>query len=217
MCGRYSLTPADLDRAIAERFGAVAVFSSWHPRYNAAPAQTLPVILNEDPRVVTFAEWGLVPRWDPKRRLINARGETVATKFRRAFETRRCLVPADGFYEWLTVGRVKTPQRFVLDPPDLFAFAGLWETARAADGSTTFRFSIITTEPNSLVEKVHNRMPVILRREAEERWLFGEAAEATSVLKPYPQESMRRYTVSRRLNSPAYDDPTVLTAESTEE
>ena len=213
MCGRYSLTPADLDRAIEERFGAVPVFSKWHPRYNAAPTQTLPVILNEDPRSVELAEWGLVPRWYPKRRLINAKAETVATKFRRAFEERRCLVPADSFYEWVTVKRVKTPQCFVLEPPGLFAFAGLWETdptGGPAGDSTVLRFSIITTEANDLVRGIHARMPVILSRDAEETWLFGSSVDAQRALVPYPHTSMRTFPVSRRLNSPSHDDPTVL-------
>ena len=213
MCGRYSLTPADLGRAIEERFGAVPAFSKWHPRYNAAPTQTLPVILNEDPRSVELAEWGFVPRWDPKRRLINARAETVATKFHRAFEGRRCLVPADSFYEWVTVKRVKTPQRFVLEPPGLFAFAGLWETARNGDASgdsAGLRFSIITTEANDLVRVIHARMPVILPQAAEEAWLFGSPDEAQRALVPYPHTSMRSSPVSRRLNSPTHDDPAVL-------
>jgi putative SOS response-associated peptidase YedK len=210
MCGRYSLTDPNLDKLVAARFAALLAFKGWKSRYNAAPTQMLPVILNDVPNRVVLSRWGFVPSWDKKRLLINARGETVASKFRRAFQERRCLVLADGFYEWRRSGTKKLPFRFTLDDGALFAFAGLWEESVSQDGEVMKRFSIITTTPNRLVADVHDRMPVILPPGAEEDWLLGDESRADELVSPFPAEHMECIPVSTRVNSPRNDDPRLL-------
>ncbi len=216
MCGRFSVF-ADPER-LAERFEAELPADGLRPRYNAAPTQHLPVILNEDGRKIELLRWGLVPFWakDPAigNRLINARGETVAEKpsFRAAFKRRRCLVLADGFYEWQKRPGRKQPMRISLQSGDPFAFAGLWETWTQPDDQLLRTFTIITTAPNELVAPVHNRMPVILRQEHEDLWLDNAAHPELllDLLRPYPADLMSAYPVSHRVNSPANDDPSIV-------
>lgn len=224
MCGRYTIF-TDPER-LAERFDAALPAQDLRPRYNAAPTQHLPVILNGGPRHIELLQWGLIPFWakDPTigSRMINARVETVAEKpaFRAAFKKRRCLVLANGFYEWqaqaadpATGSRAsKTPMRFALPDDAPFAFAGLWENWDAPDGSLLRTFTIITGPPNSLTEPVHNRMPAILLPEHEAIWLDDEAEPAIwlDILRPYPPERMRVYPVSRRVNTVSNDDPALV-------
>lgn len=225
MCGRYSLfaPPTDLE----DRFGATFERRP-EPRYNAAPGQTLPVITNDAPGTIDHFRWGLVPSWADDasigNRLINARAETVAEKrsFRDAYENRRCLVLADGFYEWTDTDDGKQPYRVALEDDEPFAMAGLWERwqppqkqtglnefgngrpEREADAVETF--TIVTTEPNEVVKRLHDRMAVVLPSGTEDRWLAGDG---TDLLEPYPGE-MRAYPVSTAVNNPQNDAPELV-------
>jgi putative SOS response-associated peptidase YedK len=194
------------------------------PRYNIAPSQQVAAVLNEpDPRI-DHLKWGLVPSWakDPAigNRLINARAETLSEKpsFRNAVRRRRCVIPADGFFEWKTEsdGKTRTPHYVTVDNGRPFALAGLWETWRDPAGVQLRTCTIITTAPNALMRRIHNRMPVILDEEAMRRWLVpGEhdPVRLQELLVPYPSERMSARVVSRRVNNPRYDAPDVLEME----
>ena len=216
MCGRYTLTPGLT--ILQRRFSFTAEQITLKPRYNLAPSQGAPVIVVEDSRKLKVMHWGLVPFWAKEtsigHKLINARAETLAEKpsFRQSLKRRRCLVLADGFYEWRKVptGRTKIPMRFVLRSREPFAFAGLWDIWGKPDGSELQSFTIITTEANDLLRPVHNRMPVILPQEAEDEWLDPEVRQVgtlTPLLKPFPSGMMEAYEVSTRVNSPRNDAP----------
>lgn len=225
MCGRFTLTldPAQLRQAFP--WLHVPEEATFTPRYNISPTQPVAVVPNDGKHQLDFFSWGLIPSWakDPSMgsKLINARGETVAEKpsFRTAFKRRRCLILADGFYEWQkTIDvRGKTPMYIQLVSGQPFAFAGLWEwwTPPGGDGSEIRSCTIITTEPNSLMASIHNRMPVILPPEAYEMWL--EPAEQRSeklmpLIQPYPAKAMKARPVSRLVNSPASDSPACIAA-----
>ena len=197
---------------------------SWRPdaRYNIAPTQTVPVVLDSEPQEMAQLRWGLIPWWAKDMRigssLINARRETVASKpaFREAFKKRRCLIPADGFYEWQRIGDGKVPQHIWMLDREPFAFAGLWERWRdpalGPEVDLLRTCTIITTDPNELMAEIHDRMPVILPRESYAEWLSPEtSAEALqSLLRPYPADRMEAYAISKRVNSPRYDDPSIV-------
>jgi putative SOS response-associated peptidase YedK len=218
MCGRFTLTvdPEDL----MERFHLESAEQMPTPRYNVAPTQSIPVILNESPNRLSLAQWGLIPSWakDPAigGQMINARAETLAEKpaYRTAFKKRRCLVPADGFFEWRKEadGKTKTPMYIHLKTGAPFAFAGLWEVWTSPEGETRRTCTLVTTEPNDLLATIHNRMPVILPRDAEADWLDNklEVLALMSMLKPYPADQLEAYAVSRRVNTPAVDEPALL-------
>lgn len=220
MCGRFTIF-ADPDR-LAERFQAELPAEGLQPRYNAAPTQRLPVILNEVPPAIQLLQWGLIPSWakDPAigSRMINARAETLAEKpsFRAAFKKRRCLVLADGFYEWLQTPAGKQPMRITLASGEPFAMAGLWESWHAPDGSLLRTFTIVTGEPNELVAPIHNRMPAILLPEHEAIWLDNAAEPAIwqDILRPYPAQRMAAYPVSRRVNFVGNDDEGLVRREA---
>jgi putative SOS response-associated peptidase YedK len=216
MCGRFTLfvDPKDL----MEAFPGFEVPASWTPRYNIAPTQPIAVIPNNSQNKIEFFRWGLIPFWakDPTigNRMINARAETLAEKpsFRTAYRRRRCLVLADGFYEWREEpGRkTKTPMYIRLQSGKPFAFAGLWESWRAPDDETILSCTIITTAPNTLVKDIHNRMPVILEPQAYDLWLdpAEQSPDQLGVcLKPYPAEHMTAHPVSTFVNSPGNDSP----------
>lgn len=215
MCGRFTLT-ADVI-ALQATFPWLNIPAEITPRYNIAPTQPVAVVPNDGKNQLDFYTWGLIPSWakDPQigGRLINARAETLAEKpaFRVAFRRRRCLVLADGFYEWQqTKGGPKTPMYIRLASGEPFAFAGLWEVWNSSDGSTILSCTIITTDPNELMEKIHNRMPVILPRDAYPIWLDpGEQnpSQLSGLLRPYPADEMQAYPVSRLVNSPSNDSP----------
>lgn len=217
MCGRYTRT-ADRERLVG-RFCVERVETDlFGPRYNVAPSQDCLVVDVEDGRRVLRAmRWGLVPSWakDPSPGPINARAETLAEKpmFRRLLRSRRCLVPADGFYEWKKVPgtKAKQPYRFVLEGGGVFAFAGLWDLWQAPGGTELRTFAIVTTTPNDLVRPIHNRMPVILRKTDEETWLASGSQGTAPLLAPYP-EAMKTCLVSTKVNSPAMDEPLCLEA-----
>lgn len=218
MCGRFTLTAdlADLQAAFPEFTFA----AKMPPRFNIAPSQPVAVIPNDGRGVVDFFSWGLIPAWAKEvsigSKLINARAETLAQKpsFRTAYRRRRCLILADGFYEWQTPAgsskQPKTPFFIHLEGRAPFGIAGLWEIWQSPDGSEIRSCSVITTEPNALMAKIHNRMPVILPRANWQAWLTPaeQRPEALApLLRPYPAEQMRAYAVSRQVNSPAYDAP----------
>jgi putative SOS response-associated peptidase YedK len=216
MCGRYTLrTPVD---TLAERFEIDDAPSSVAASYNVAPTQGVATVLIEDgKRKLEMLQWGLIPSWadDPSigNKMINARGETVAEKpsFRKAFRNHRCLVLADGFYEWQKTANGKQPYYIRMDDGSPFAFAGLWESWQ--NGREIRSATIITTDANDVVAPIHNRMPVILHPEDYQLWLdpdFDEKEPLTTLLKPYPSEAMEAYPVSRRVNSPSNNEPSII-------
>ena len=213
MCGRFQLSVKG--KQISERFNVEVFDELYKPNYNCAPSQKLPVITNAEPGKLSFFRWGLVPFWakDPKigYRMINTRAESITEKpsFKNAFRKRRCLIPANGFYEWRK-DENKTPYRIFLKTDELFAMAGIWETWKDGEGKPLHTFSIITTAPNSLMKKIHDRMPVILPKEQEQTWLNeSEESKLLSILKPFDDNKMDFYPVSKKLNSPANNDPEV--------
>ena len=217
MCGRYSfIAPAP---TIEQRFDA-RFTEPTPPNYNAAPSQRLPIITNAAPDQIQLLSWGLVPAWsrDPAGgpKPINARAETLADKpsFRMLLARRRCLVLADGFYEWQATPAGKVPHRILLRDEQPFAFAGLWdEWVDRATGELHPTFTIITTEPNELMAGIHNRMPVILpTRAAELAWLADNhrLPDYQQLLQPHDAATMREYIVGKRVNSPANNDAEVL-------
>jgi putative SOS response-associated peptidase YedK len=218
MCGRYSLTTAP--EAMRRLFRIEGALLNLEPRYNIAPTQMAPVIRmrEEGGNGLAMMRWGLVPSWSKEGpasgySTINARAETVADKpaYRAAFRDRRCLVPADGFYEWKKIGREKQPYRFTMTDGSPFVFAGLWERWREPAGGDLLSFTIIVTSANDLVANVHDRMPVILDADAASTWLGGGSREAMqALLQPFPADRMSATPVSRRVNSPANDDPGVI-------
>jgi len=216
MCGRFTLTidPADL----MEAFPGFGFPKEMTPRYNIAPTQPIAVVANNGRSQVEFFQWGLVPSWaqDPSigNRMINARAESLAEKpsFRTAYKRRRCLILADGFYEWQPVpgGKTKTPMLIRMKSGEPFAFAGLWEVWHPDQDGALLSCTIITTTPNVLMEKIHNRMPVILSPTAYRLWLDpAERApdELAKLLKPYPASQMAAFPVSRLVNDPKNDSP----------
>ncbi len=199
MCGRFSLILGP--EALQVAFPGFEIPADLRPRYNIAPTQSIAAIANTDARRVEFFRWGLVPPWATDltigNRMINARAETLAEKpaFRAAYRQRRCLILADGFYEWRAESgtRTKTPYRFTLASEEPFAFAGLWEVWRLPTGEPVTSCTIITTEPNALVLPIHNRMPVILPPAAYALWLTPTAISPEQLqpwLKPYAAEQM---------------------------
>lgn len=213
MCGRYSLFANKED--IAERFGFDLLEDfEWEERYNVAPSQEVMAIVGYDKgnRVGTL-RWGLVPSWaaDPKigYKMINARMETVDQKpsFKRLLSRRRCIIPADGFYEWKRNGKEKQPYRFQLKSKEVFGFAGLWDRWQQGD-QTIQSCTIITTEANDVVKDIHDRMPVILTQESEQIWL-DRSIEDSELLKTqlvsYPADEMELYPISSLVNSPKND------------
>lgn len=215
MCGRYTLT-VELN-ALRRRFAALAEDSlQTRPRFNIAPTQNIPVIRQGDEgRKISELRWGLIPRWAKEasigQRMINARSETLTEKpsFRPLLFRHRCLVPADGYYEWSkTESGKKQPYRIIVGDGELFAFAGLWDRWVSPEGGTVESFTIITTQANDKLSRIHHRMPVILPRSAEELWLDPEVRDPNllrELLVPYPDEPIHAYPVSTLVNSPRND------------
>jgi putative SOS response-associated peptidase YedK len=214
MCGRYTLkTPVE---ELAEEFGFEASSVELPPNYNVAPTQQVAAVLEEGgERRLEILRWGLIPSWadDPGigSRMINARSETAPEKpsFRRAFRERRCLIPADGFYEWQRTNGAKQPYYIRMKEERPFAFAGLWESWRDGSGPEIRSCTILTTKPNALTAEIHDRMPVILPPGSYDAWLDPEAErdELYGLLAPYPEDEMEAYPVSRFVNSPQNNDP----------
>ena len=215
MCGRYSLiAPVEAVRALFKFEGATPNFA---PRYNIAPTQAAPVIIQRKngERELVVMRWGLVPAWskgpDNRYSMFNARAETVHEKqaYRVAFDKRRCLVPVDGFYEWHRSSGTKMPYRISLIDECLFAFAGLWERQEKARGSVIDSFTILTTSANSLISPIHTRMPLILPPEVHTDWLSG--SEPEPLLLPYPAAKMNTYALDSYVNNAKHDNPRCLT------
>ncbi|MGH6830498.1 MAG: SOS response-associated peptidase [Methylocella sp.] len=219
MCGRYSFTlPPEAIRALFR----VMTGLNLRPRYNIAPTQDVPVIGLEEGgnRALKIFRWGLIPRWSKAKPttapLINARAEGITGNkiFREAFQKRRCLVPADGFYEWNKDKSLKDSRPWRVFDPDrpAFAFAGVWEAWRNPAGEVTRSFAIVTTEANARIAQIHDRMPVILRSADEDSWLDPTSAgpRLLSLLAPYDPDRTDLYRVDARVNNVKNDDPECL-------
>ena len=214
MCGRYTHTNEIRDVRIQLNLDEIFTL---RPRYNIAPGQEAPVIVNTDGvRKLAMMRWGLVPSWakDPSigNRMINARAETLTEKpsFKRLVGKRRCLVLADGFYEWRRDGKRKFPMRIVLKDKQPFSFAGLWDLWKRSEGGELYSFTIITTEANDLLRPIHDRMPVILDSDCGKTWLdpqFTDPRILTLLLQPFRSDAMEAYEVSTLVNSPTNDLP----------
>lgn len=227
MCGRYTLADAP---KLFERFRVPRDIIDVADRYNVSPSQQMPVIIHaaEDApgtNRLTLMEWGLVPSWmkDPsKAGFINARIEGILAKpsYRGPIRKKRCLVPADGFYEWQkrkTGGRLtKVPWLIRRKDHALFAFAGIYDEWQGEGGELMETYAILTTAPNELMRPIHDRMPVILREDQEEEWLETPGAKVDALLEkliiPYPDAELEAQVVSSRVNSPANDSPDLLNA-----
>jgi putative SOS response-associated peptidase YedK len=216
MCGRFTLI-TDI-QTVAAIFGVPATLEA-QPRYNIAPSQDVVSILRNGSAHLEWLRWGLIPSWAAEEtigsRMINARAETLAEKpsFKRLLRTRRCLIVADGFYEWQRHQNGKTPMYITLRDRAPFAFAGLWDQWSDAEGRTLRTCTIVTTEPNELLAPIHNRMPVILPRTACERWLDPTVREPEALLpllRPYPAEEMQARPVSRLVNDPRNEGAALL-------
>ncbi|MBG9945242.1 SOS response-associated peptidase [Brevibacillus formosus] len=215
MCGRFTLvTNLELWNA---RFQIEVIPFDMQPRYYIAPGQLIPAIIsNQGKRRLGQLKWGLVPSWaqDEKSgdKMIIARAEMLTAKpaFRRLFERKRCIVPADGFYEWEQRESGKQPMRIMMKTGEPFAFAGLFDTWMSPEGNKLHTCTIITTKPNEVVKDIHNRMPVILRQQDESTWLDREKFDADllqSLLVPYDHEQMKAYPVPAMVGSPKNDLP----------
>lgn len=216
MCGRYSLTTP------VEAMAGLFEFSerpNLAPRYNIAPTQGVPVVVRTDSgaRALRILRWGLVPSWAKEigtAPLINARAETVADKpsFKTSLRRRRCLVPADGYYEWQTTVPGKQPYRIVMKDGGVFAFAGLWDRWQSPEGSEIESCAFVTLAPNDMLAAIHDRMPAILPKESYAAWLDPVASVGAlmGLLKPYPQDLMRAYPVAKRVGQVANDDSDIV-------
>jgi putative SOS response-associated peptidase YedK len=216
MCGRFVLA-VDPD-ALQGEFPEFIFPEDIPIRYNIAPSLDIAAVPNDGENTAGFFRWGLIPFWakDPKigNRMINARSETLAEKpsFREAYKKRRCVILTNGFYEWRKdpLAKSKTPMFISMKSGRAFAFAGLWESWKQTDGTPLNTCTIITTEPNELMEEIHNRMPVILGRESFEAWLDPDIRkddELREVLVPYETSEMTAHPVSRMVNNPRSDSP----------
>lgn len=216
MCGRFTLTadPAEL----ADVFGSYEFPTQFAPRFNIAPSQPILAIPNDAKNKADFFLWGLIPSWakDPAigNKLINARGETAAEKpsFRGGFKYKRCLILADGFYEWKATAGAKTKTPYFIHMKDRkpFAFAGLWDVWNSPEGDALRTCTIITTEPNELMSALHNRMPVILDPNDYDAWLDPAPQtpeNLTHLIKPFPADAMSAHPVSTLVNKPGNDRP----------
>lgn len=217
MCGRYTLRASPRQMALTFRLDSIHDFK---PRYNIAPTQQVPVVRSaaDGKRELVELRWGLIPSWatDPSigSRLINARSETAAVKpaFRSAMRQRRCLIPADGFYEWQKLGRNKQPMLVHRADDAPFAFAGLWEHWRDAQQQPIETCTILTTAASEQLRPLHERMPIILRSENYDRWL-DPAISDPAALEPlwlYPPAGFVLQPVSSHVNSVAHDDPSCI-------
>ena len=221
MCGRFSndAKPEQIEKEF--KIGKLNP-KLFTPRYNIAPTQMIPVVLEQSgERVIESLRWGLIPSWSKDEsigsKMINARAETLAEKpsFRDAFKKHRCIIPASGFYEWQKQSKgAKQPFYFRMKDKDVFGFAGLYEQWLDKEtGEQIETFTIITTEANKVLEPIHERMPVILKSKDYDQWLDAkekDTSELQKLLAPYPSEEMKSYAVSKSVNSPSKDSPELI-------
>ncbi|WP_340025267.1 SOS response-associated peptidase [Paenibacillus sp. FSL K6-1096] len=219
MCGRYTIT-VTLEELIAKYFIREHPVIQYIPRFNAAPMQAIPAVIHDgEQNRLGFLRWGLLPSWSKEdknaARLINARSETLLEKasFKGLVATRRCVIPADGFYEWKIRGSSKQPMRITMRDGKLFSMAGLYDIWTAPDGNRISTCTIITTAANRLMEDIHDRMPVILGPEQERQWLDRRSRDIPSLLKllqPYDPEQMQAYPVSAAVGNVRNDSPELI-------
>lgn len=202
-----------------DRFAAAASFSVNSRHFNVAPGMFMPIVMRHSPNTAILARWGLIPSWAKDSaigyRTINARAEGIAQKpvFRGPFRHTRCLVPTTGFFEWKHIGKEKIPYFISLKDEKLFAFAGLYDQWHDAEGKALTTFTIITTEPNTLMESIHDRMPVVFTKKDEDTWLNPDETDTDKLLKlldPYPAEKMEAYPISPLVNNLDNDTPEIL-------
>ena len=215
MCGRYSF--AQLSSEVEKRFKIQVDGNTYVARYNNAPGQKLGVITNQSPNNLNLHHWGLLPSWaqDPRMafKMINARGESLQDKpaFKEAFSSKRCLVPADGFYEWKKHGKQNTPYYIRLKSKEMFAFAGLWEEWKGANNMIKQTFTIITTESNEMMKPLHPRMPVILPHHLEKEWLENsDITDLQKMIQSFDTIKMEAFEVSTQINKVENDDPNLI-------
>ena len=209
MCGRFSFSFTE--RIIEERFGISIYPHEFKACYNCAPSQNLAVISNENPSILSYYRWGLIPFWAKDKtignKMINAKAETILEKpsFKNAFKNRRCLVLADSFYEWKNSVE-KIPYRILMKDESPFAMAGIWDKWQDSEGNDIYSFAIITTQANEIMTKLHHRMPVIIRKDEEINWLtFSDIDYHKNILCKYNSDEMKFYPISKLVNSPAND------------
>jgi putative SOS response-associated peptidase YedK len=214
MCGRFSLTANEAELNL--RFELEGGSAPYVPRYNGAPTQILAIITNEKPHKLSYHRWGLIPPWAKDvsigNKMINARSETIMEKasFKIPLLHKRCLVPSNGFYEWQKDAG-KQPYRIGVKNNAIFSMAGLWERWKSPEGTVIESFNIITTDANSYMKFIHNRMPVILKPTDEATWLAStDKTEILSLLKPYNPDEMDAYPISKLINSPRNEGPEVI-------
>ncbi len=225
MCGRFTITAKAEEFQL--RLGLGEMPDDWQPRYNVAPSQSVPVVIDADQRQVHWMQWGLVPFWAKTAavggKMINARAETVADKpaFRQSFAQRRCLILADGFYEWLKTGQRKgssIPYYFHREDHSPFTFSGLWDQWTDADGKILQSCTIITCAANDTVLPIHARMPVILEDTKRWAWLtMIEPQDLQSLLVPVDEAFLTAYPVSRSVNNPNFDSEVCLQPERSQD
>jgi putative SOS response-associated peptidase YedK len=218
MCGRYGFIPG---KGFYGRFSVAADPDfNLEACYNVYPGAMMPVIISQSPKQAVMMKWGLIPFWAKDFRIaystINARAEEIELKpaFRKPFKTQRCLVPASGFYEWKQVGpKEKIPYYVHLRSSQLFAFAGLYDVWKDAEGYPIKTYTIITVNPNKIVGDIHNRMPALLSAEDEDKWIDSSLTDSKilhSLLRTFPDNDMEAYQVSREVNNPKNDSPNLI-------
>ncbi|MFC1710198.1 SOS response-associated peptidase [Patescibacteria group bacterium] len=204
MCGRFTLQEPKL---ITKRFGVSGKLPLFEPTFNAAPSQSIPIVVKRFPKRVVLMKWGFIPEWGKEKgiNLINIRSESVKEKpyFRKVLMKRRCIVPCSGFYEWRQAKDEKIPYYIYLKDKAMFGFAGLYSSLSDAEGKTIDTFAILTCPPNSFMKKLHNRMPVILNKKDESSWLDNESKGdyLLKLLKPYSSNLMKTHSVSKLVNN----------------
>lgn len=217
MCGRYSF--AQLSLEVEKRFKIHVDGNTYVAKYNAAPGQKLGIITNENPHELNHHYWGLLPAWSKDLsmayKMINARGESIHEKpsFRSAFKSKRCLIPADGFYEWRRKNKQKIPHFIRLKTREMFAFAGLWEEWKDAEGKARRTFTIITTEANDLMKDLHHRMPVILPHDMENEWLENNNThDLKKMIQSFDSSKMEHFEVSPKVNKASNEGEELIQA-----
>lgn len=216
MCGRFAIA---YTMGLLARFGVKQEIEGLEPRFNVAPTQMVPIVISESPNQAVMMRWGLIPFWakDQKigNRLINARAENLkkSPAYRTSFKSRRCIVPATGFYEWKKAGDEKAPYYVHMKDDSPFGLAGLYDRWKNPKGEEVLSFTIVTTVPNKLLAPIHNRMPVILRKGHEDLWLRKgplDEEEVVPVFRPYPVRPMEAYKVSTEVSNPRNDSERII-------